>query len=102
MLYQFLMDDVVRKQPKQAQRQAAKQDEYIEGPTGELVASPNSTRLLRSRSTPKRKEAFHYPMTAVRRDSEEESQPNSPQLPAFAATKVTKGELQRGDNRLTM
>lgn len=92
----------MRKQPKQTPRQAVKQDEYVESSTGELVASPTSTGLLRSRSTPKRKEAFHYPMTAVRRDSEEDSQPNSPQLPAFAATKVTKGELQRGDNRLTM
>ena len=97
------MDDVVRKQPKRVQRQAAQLDEFVESPTGELVPSNTSAGLIRSKSTPKNKMAFHYPMTGVRKDSlDDDSLPNSPQLPEFAKTKIAKGEVQRGENRLTM
>ena len=96
------MDDVVRKQPKR-QRKGPKPEEFVEDPTGELVPSKTSAGLLRSKSAPKRKDAFHYPLTGVRRDSvDDDSLPNSPQLPEFAKTKIAKGEVQRGDNRLTM
>lgn len=113
MLYQYLLDDVARKQPKPkpvAQRQQT--EEYVESPSGELIASKEAAaneskfRLLRTRSAPKRKKAFHYPLNALRQNDwehvEDDSQPNSPQLPAFAATRTAKDELQRGTNRLTM
>lgn len=104
MLYQFLMDDVNRKQ-MQDPRQAGAQNELVESGTGELVPGKKENGLLRTRSTPKRKEAFHYPMRSVRRDSREDvekSLPKSPQTPASTATRATKVEESRRNNRLTM
>ena len=102
MLYQYLLDDVARKQPKKTARQS-KQTEYVESSTGELIPSKTATGLFRARSTPKRKEAFHYPLNAVERDSEgDDSVPTSPQVPAFAATRMAKEDVHQGSMRLTI
>jgi hypothetical protein len=102
MLYQFLLDDVVRKQPKRSQGHSAEQNEYVQSPTGELVPSKAGAGLLRAKSAPKRKD-FHYPMADTKRVSaDDDSLPNSPQLPEFVKTKLGKDEVKRRKNRLTM
>jgi hypothetical protein len=104
MLYMFLMDDVARKQLKKPDTQK-EEVELVESPTGEL-AQKEKMNILRTRSAkhPQRKLLPHaLPLGRKRRDSlHDDSLPSSPQLPAFAATKTTKDEVRRGENRLTM
>ena len=104
MLFHFLMEDVGRKQTGRAQREAGQEEEFVESSTGDLILnSRKSAGLSRSKSMPKRKDAFHYPLRAVRRNSvDEASLPDSPQLPEFAKMKMMEGEVKRGENRLTM
>ena len=117
MLYQYLLDDVARKrlnpqQNIQRQQQPGVRDEYVEGPSGELVSSPRANKssnfgLYRARSAPKRRKAFHYPLNVVHKGSsseqmEEESLPSSPQVPDFTVTSTGKAEVRGGNPRLTM
>jgi hypothetical protein len=102
MLYQFLMDDVVRKQPKIA---TTMEEELVHSPTGRLVSSKSkSAGLSRARSAPKKqKKTLQFPMQKLRRESvDDDSAPNSLRAPEFAATRIGKGAVSRGESRLTM
>ena len=100
MLYKYLLDDVARKQPKKAEKQ-----QLVESSTGEY-SPKKAANMLRTRSAkqPKRKLAPGFPMKKFKGHEmdDDESLPSSPQVPAFAATKTTKDEVRRGENRLTM
>jgi hypothetical protein len=102
MLYQFLMDDVVRKPPKIA---TTTEEELEHSPTGTLMSSKSkSAGLSRARSAPKKqKKMADYPMRKLRQDSvDDDSAPNSPRAPESAVTRIGKGAMRRGESRLTM
>lgn len=61
MLYQYLLDDVARKQPQPGA--AAAEVEYVESPTGEMVPQVNyKVGLFRTKSTPKRTQGSNTPV----------------------------------------
>lgn len=100
MLYQFLLDDVARKQP-----QPRKNVEYVESRTEQTVAAgKKGGSLARTRSAPRRTQAFHYPLRSIKRDTwEDEAMPNSPTLPPFAVQRASRDSTTEGDSkRLTL
>ena len=106
MLYYFLLDDVARKQPKKA---VEGEVELVESLTGEMVPNNKTKGVLRTRSEKqqKRKHTPGFPLTKkkhLKKDStfDDESLPNSPQLPAFATKTGMKDEVRKGESRLTM
>ena len=111
MLYYFLMDDVARKQPK---KQDMKTDEVEltdraggEKGNGQMVSNMDKKAVLRTLSakTPKKGRVPRFPSKkalVIEMEGEGESPLTSPAVPAFAATRDTKDQVRRGDNRLTM
>ena len=97
MLYQFLLDDVARKLPGSK----SKTNEVdSEGQNGQKTKKQS---LFRTRSTPKRSHAFHYPLQAIKRETwEDEVVPESPTIPPPAAQVPSPRSMPHDSNRLTM
>ena len=98
MLYQFLLDDVARKPP--GSKPGGNEVDPAEGQSGQKTKKQS---LFRTRSTPKRTHAFHFPLQSIKRETwEDEAVPESPTLPPPAAQLPSPRSMPGEGNRLTM
>lgn len=97
MLYQFLLDDVARKPPGSKGQPDKVDSTESRGPTTQ------ERGLVRTQSTPRRAQAFQYPLQEVKGETwEDEDVAARPRFPAPPARVLSTHTEYRDSKRLTM